>query len=166
MYHLSSSSLRNLFTTGDPISALSHAFEGPKSNTNPLEEEECDDSKGGEEENASLAAESDCETLWELEIELASLFDLLCCVSLSALVSGFVEQRRKDGNFEDTGEMVVLGLAEHARDGNKVVGGVKCWKIETFERVLRGCNEGCTIDDDDDGDAKSMAVKRAMWWAC
>jgi len=58
--------------------------------------------------------------------------------------------------------MVGLGLEEHARDGNKVVGGVKCWKIETFERVLRGCNEGSIIDDDD-GDAKSMAVKRAMW---
>lgn len=42
-------------------------------------------------------------------------------------MSGFVEQRRKDGNFEDTGERVVvlLGLVEHAHEGIKVVGGVK-----------------------------------------
>ena len=56
---------------------------------------------------------------------------------------------------------MVLGLVEHAHDGIKVVGGVKRWKIETFERVLWGCNEGSTIDDDDD--AISMVVKQAMW---
>jgi len=78
-----------------------------------------------------------------------------------ALVSGCVEQRTKNGTFEDTGERVVLGLVEHAHDGIKVVGGVKRWKIETFERVLWGCNEGSTIDDDDD--AISMVVKQAMW---
>ena len=76
MYHLSSSSLRNLFTNGDPISALSQEFEGPKSSTNPLEEEECDGPKGGgDEEKAALDDESDdCGAFWEFEIELGSLF--------------------------------------------------------------------------------------------
>ena len=70
-------------------------------------------------------------------------------------MSGFVEQRRKDGNFEEIGERVVelLGLEEHAHE-------VKRWKMETFERVvLRGCNEGRAIDDDDGGDAMSMVVE-------
>ena len=145
------------------MSALSQEFEGPKSSTNPLEEEECDGPKGGgDEEKAALDDESDdCGAFWEFEIELGcSLLGLLvCCVSLLALVSGFVEQRRKDGNFEEIGERVVelLGLEEHAHEGIKVVGGVKRWKIETFERlVLRGCNEGSAIDDA----IMSMAVER------
>lgn len=85
----------------------------------------------------------------------------LCWVSLLALVSGFVEQRRKDGNFEETGERVLLGLVEHAHDGIKVVGGVKRRKIETFDSaLLRGCcNDGRAIDGDDEGDETSMAVE-------
>lgn len=37
IYHLSSLSPMNLFTTGDPISALSQDVLEPKSNTRPLD---------------------------------------------------------------------------------------------------------------------------------
>lgn len=70
----------------DPISALSHEAEGPKSNTNPLDDEE-EDCVEEELESASLA--SDSEPLWHLETELGSPFDLFSG-SLSLLVSGFV----------------------------------------------------------------------------
>lgn len=150
MYHLSSSSLRNLFTTGDPISALSHEFEGPKSNTNPLDKEECDDDPEYDDDddeggNTSSLAASGSDAL--LETELGSSFGVLC-VSLLALVSGFVEQQRmKGGNFLVRVRVRVLGFVEDAHDGIKVVGLVKRWKLESFERELRGFNEGSAIDD-------------------
>lgn len=52
--------------------------------------------------------------------------------------------------------MRVLGLVEDAHDGNKVVGLVKCLKLETFERVLCGFSEGNAIDDNEDDDGESI----------
>lgn len=167
MYHLSSSSLRNLFTTGDPISALSQEFfEGPKSNTNPLDTEEGGGGGGDpEEHDDDDEAEEASIDEPDSETELGSSFGLLS-VSLLALVSGFVEQQgKKDGNFlareefEDTG-VSVLGLVEDTHDGIKVFGFVKHRKLETPGRALRGFNDGSAIDDvDDDAAAASMAVE-------
>ncbi|POO03495.1 hypothetical protein TorRG33x02_007000 [Trema orientale] len=87
MYHLSSSSLRNLFTTGDPISSLSQEFPVPKSNTKPPDE---DDEEGKGEESSSL------------ELGFASFgasgFESMSKVEFwsSVLVFGFVEQRARE----------------------------------------------------------------------
>lgn len=91
MYHLSSSSLRNLFTTGDPISALSHEFAGPKPNTNPLEEEEDADEDNGDKEESDSSEMGDV-GFRVFEFESGSMVEFWS-VSLSVLVSGFVEQR-------------------------------------------------------------------------
>jgi hypothetical protein len=92
MYHLSSSSLRNLFTTGDPISALSHEFAGPKPNTNPLEEEEEEEDGDDNKEEESDSSEMGDVGFRVFEFELGSMVEFWS-VSLSVLVSGFVEQR-------------------------------------------------------------------------
>lgn len=105
-------------------------------------EPEYGDDEGG---NTSSLAAFDSDAL--LETEMGSSFGVLC-VSLLALVSGFVEQQRmKGGNF--LVRVRVFGLVENAHDGIKVVGLVKRWKLETFERELRGFNEGSAIDDVD-----------------
>lgn len=86
MYHLSSSSLRNLFTTGDPIWALSHEFEGPKSNTKPLEDEEA---AAAAEERDSFEAGATESSGFELEFES----ELGPTVEFLSVVSGLVEHR-------------------------------------------------------------------------
>jgi hypothetical protein len=91
MYHLSSSSLKNLFTTGDPISLPSHEFEGPKSNTNPLDND-CD---GKELEGSESFEEMVVDGYWGSGFELDSGVEVWS-VSLFVLVSGFVEQRVRE----------------------------------------------------------------------
>lgn len=90
MYHLSSSSPRNLFTTGDPTSALSHEFSKPKPNTNPLVLEEESEVDIGEE---SASFEKGVDGFVGSEFKLGSTVEF-CSFSLSVVsVSGFMEHR-------------------------------------------------------------------------
>ena len=135
MYHLSSSSLRNLLTTGDPISAQSHEFEGPKSKIKPFFDED-DDCVDEEEESSLLVSVSD--TIWHFEAECGSMVGLLS-VALSALVSDFVQQRGKKElllptlEFEEY-KVILLGFID-THDGIKDFVFVGLWKLE-IDKVL------------------------------
>lgn len=94
MYHLSSSSPRNLLTTGDPTFVLSHEPSNPKSKTNPLVLVEDENGDGiGENSEKIESFEERAEGSVGFEFKFGSTVEF-CCFSLSVVsVSAFVEQR-------------------------------------------------------------------------